>query len=169
MKITFASALLTATLAAASLTAQASGWGDALKEGASKLGSGSGSAASEGGSSGLGGLLGNSGGAAGAGGLSALGLGGLSSSGTASNAAGVITYCMKNNYLNADKAAQVKDQLLGKLGLGQKEEPKDTGYQNGLMGMVTGSDGQSFSLDKVKGNLKEKACDFVLNNAKSLL
>ena len=91
------------------------------------------------------------------------------SSATASNAAGVITYCMKNNYLNADKATQVKNQLLGKLGLGQKEEPKDTGYQNGLMGMVTGSDGKSFNLDKVKSSVKEKACDFVLNNAKSLI
>ncbi|MEG2999882.1 MAG: DUF2501 domain-containing protein [Comamonas sp.] len=168
MKTLFATALLTATLAAATLPAQAAGWGDALRDGASKLG-GSGGAASEGSSSGLGGLLGNSGGAGSAAGLSALGLGGLTGSGTASNAAGVITYCMKNNYLNADKAAQVKDQLLGKLGLGQKEEPKDSGYQNGLMGMVTGSNGQSFSLDKVKSNLKEKACDFVLDNAKSLL
>ena len=173
MNTPLATVLLTAALAATALPAQAAGWGDALRDGASKLGSGSGSATSEGSSAGgLGGLLGNSGsstGLGGAAGLSALGLGGLSGSGTASNAAGVITYCMKNNYLNADKAAQVKDQLLGKLGLGQKEEPKDQGYQNGLMGMVTGSDGQSFSLDKVKGNLKEKACDFVLDNAKSLL
>jgi hypothetical protein len=110
-------------------------------------------------------MLGGSGGSSA---LSALGLGNLSS-GTASNAAGVLTYCMKNNYLNADKAAQVKNQLLGKLGLGQKEEPKDQGYKNGLMGMVTGADGKSFSLDKVKSNLKEKACDFVLDNAKSLI
>lgn len=164
MKKSFATALLTAALAAATLPAQASGWGDALRQGASQLGAGNSTAASEG-SSGLGGLLGNSG----SGGLAALGLGGLTGSGTASNAAGVLTYCMKNNYLNADKAAEMKDQLLGKLGLGQKEEPKDTGYQNGLMGMVTGSNGQTFSLDKVKSNLKEKACDFVLNNAKSLL
>ena len=35
--------------------------------------------------------------------------------------------------------------------------------------MITGSDGKSFSLDKVKGSLKEKACDLVLDNAKSLL
>ena len=163
--------LVTATLCALAsvvmLPAQAAGFGDALRQGASQLGAGNGGSDSAGASA-LGGLLGNSGGAS-AGGLSALGLGGLTGSGTASNAAGVITYCMKNNYLNADKAAQVKDQLLGKLGLGQKEEPKDTGYQNGLMGMVTGSNGQSFSLDKIKGDLKEKACDFVLNNAKSLL
>lgn len=170
MKISLATALLTATLAAATLPAHAAGWGDTLRDGASKLGNGSASAASESGSAGLGGLLGNSGGAtAGAGGLSALGLGGLTGSGTASNAAGVITYCMKNNYLNADKAAEVKNQLLGKLGMGQQEQPKDQGYKDGLMGMVKGDNGQSFSMDKIKGNLKEKACDFVLDNAKSLL
>lgn len=159
------SSLVCAALAAGSISAHASGLGDALR---GQLG---GSAAeSSAGSSGLGGMLGaGAGGAGGSSALSALGLGGLASSGTASNAAGVITYCMKNNYLNANKAAQVKDQLLGKLGLGQKEEPKDQGYQNGLLGMVTGSDGKSFSLDKIKGNLKEKACDFVLDNAKSLL
>ena len=134
--------------------AHASGLTDALK---GQAGGGSGK------SSALGGMLG--GGAD----MSALSAAGLTSSGTAGNAAGVITYCMKNNYLNADKAAQVKDQLLGKMGMGQKEEPKDEGYLSGLAGTVTGSGGQTFSLDKVKGNLKEKACDFVLDNAKSLL
>lgn len=166
MNISLATTLLTAALTVAALPAQASGWGDALRQGASQLGAGSNANTTSETSTGLGGLLGNG---AGSGGLAALGLGGLSGSGTASNAAGVLTYCMKNNYLNADKAVEMKDQLLGKLGLGQKEEPKDTGYQNGLMGMVTGSNGQTFSLDKIKSSLKEKACDFVLNNAKSLL
>lgn len=165
MKKLALSSLLFAALTAGSIGAHASGLGDALR---GQLGGGA--AESSASSSGLGGMLGaGAGGAGGSSALSALGLGGLASSGTASNAAGVITYCMKNNYLNANKAAQVKDQLLGKLGLGQKEEPKDQGYQNGLLGMVTGSDGKSFSLDKIKGNLKEKACDFVLDNAKSLL
>jgi hypothetical protein len=94
---------------------------------------------------------------------------GMSSSGTAGNAAGVITYCMKNNYLNADKAAEVKGQLLGKLGLGPKEEPKDEDYASGLSGMIQGSNGKSFNLENVKGKMKEKACDFVLDHAKSLL
>ena len=93
---------------------------------------------------------------------------GLSPSGTAGNAAGVITYCMKNNYLNTDKAAQVKDQLLGKLGVPRQEEPRDQGFQSGLGGLVTGSNGKSFSIDRLKGDLKEKACDLVLNNAKNL-
>ncbi|KGG90153.1 DUF2501 domain-containing protein [Comamonas thiooxydans] len=154
------SSLLCATVAAGAFSAHASGLGDTLR---GQLGGGAAESSSS--ASGLGGMLGGSGGSSA---LSALGLGNLSS-GTASNAAGVLTYCMKNNYLNADKAAQVKNQLLGKLGLGQKEEPKDQGYQNGLMGMVTGADGKSFSLDKVKSNLKEKACDFVLDNAKSLI
>ena len=156
------STLVCAALAAGSWSAQASGLGDALRDPLSGGASESNSA-----SSGLGGMLG--GGSGGASAMSALGLGGLTGAGTASNAVGVITYCMKNNYLSADKATQVKNQLLGKLGLGQKEEPKDQAYKNGLMGMVTGSDGKTFSLDKVKGNLKEKACDFVLNNAKSLI
>ena len=160
MKKLALSTLLCATVAAGSFSAHASGLGDALRGQLS-----GGAAESSSSASGLGGMLGGSGGSSA---LSALGLGNLSS-GTASNAAGVLTYCMKNNYLNADKAAQVKNQLLGKLGLGQKEEPKDQGYQNGLMGMVTGADGKSFSLDKVESNLKEKACDFVLDNAKSLI
>ena len=153
------STLICAALAAGAVSAHASGLGDALR---GQLGGGG--AAESSGSPGLGGLLGG-----GAGGLSALGLGGLTGSGTASYAAGVLTYCMKNNYLNADKAAEVKNQLLGKLGLGQQEQPKDQGYKDGLMGMIKGDNGQSFSLDKVKSNLKEKACDFVLDNAKSLI
>ncbi|GAB2456767.1 DUF2501 domain-containing protein [Comamonas humi] len=148
---------LSLLLGATVLGAQASGLSDTLRDKASQFGGSSGSAE---GSSVLGSL---------GGGASALGLGGLTGSGTASNAAGVLSYCMKNNYLNPDKAAQMKDQLLGKIGMGPKEEPKDAGYQNGLGGLVTGSNGQSFSLDKVKSSLKEKACDLVLDNAKSLL
>ena len=154
------SSLLCASVAAGAFSAHASGLGDALR---GQLGGGAAESSSS--ASGLGGMLGGSGGSSA---LSALGLGNLSS-GTASNAAGVLTYCMKNNYLNADKAAQMKDQLLGKMGLGKKEEPKDEGYMSGLSGMIKGSNGQTFSLDSVKGQAKEKACDFVLDNAKSLL
>lgn len=105
--------------------------------------------------------------------LSALG---LPAAGTASNAAGVLGYCVKNNYLNVDKATALKDQLLQQLGLGtttpaatEAAANQDQGYLNGLAGMIIGADGQTFSLDQIKSNLKEKACDFVLNNAKSLL
>ena len=152
MKKQVMSVVLGVALSGLLMSAQASGLGDMVK---GQLGG-----AGDGGSDSAVGSLG------GASALSSLGVVG---SGTASNAAGVITYCMKNNYLNADKAAQVKDQLLGKMGLGQKEEPKDEGYASGLSGMIKGSDGKSFNLDSIKGQAKEKACDFVLNNAKSLL
>ncbi|MDR0227000.1 MAG: DUF2501 domain-containing protein [Burkholderiaceae bacterium] len=161
MHTSISSALLCALLGLGTVSAHASGLGDTLRQ-ATELGGSSSSSGSQG--AGLGGMLGGSSGGAGA--LSALG---LSPSGTAGNAAGVITYCMKNNYLNADKAAQVKDQLLGKLGMSQQEQPKDQGFQSGLGGLVTGSNGKSFSIDKLKGDLKEKACDFVLDNAKSLI
>lgn len=104
--------------------------------------------------------------------LGSLGSLGLPSIGgnTASNAAGVLQYCVQNNYLNASSATSVKDKLLNKLDLGSTQAQKqDTGYQQGLTGLLSGSDGSSFNLDSVKSNLKEKACDYVLENASSLL
>ena len=161
-------AALTTALFTASLGAQASGL-DSLRQQAAQLGLGGSSEKASTptpAASGLGSLLGNSGAAGGL--LSSLG---VPATDSASNAAGLITYCMKNNYLNANKAEQVKSQLLGKLGLSpqKKEEPKDQGYLSGLSGMITGQDGQSFNMDKLKGDIKEKACDFVLDNAQSLL
>ncbi len=35
--------------------------------------------------------------------------------------------------------------------------------------MLSGSDGKSFDMSKIQSSLKEKACDYVLDNAKSLL
>lgn len=108
----------------------------------------------------------------------ALGLGDLSSSlglhslgGEAtSNMAGILQYCVKNKYLSMTNTDQVKDQLLDKLGLGdQAEQQKDPGYQQGVAGILSGKDGSTFDLSNVKGDLKDKACDYVLENASSLL
>jgi hypothetical protein len=153
---------------AAAWTAQAASWGDTLRQQATQLGGSGTPAESSGSPSALGGLLGSGSGSAAGGLLSSLG---VPASGSAGNAAGVITYCLKNNYLNPNKAEQVKAQLLGKLGMGTQPQqaPKDPGYLQGLGGMITGSNGQTFSMDKLQGDLKEKACDFVLDNAKSLL
>jgi hypothetical protein len=153
---------------AAAWTAQAANWSDTLRQQATQFGGSGTPAESSGSTSALSGLLGSGSGGAAGGLLSSLG---VPASGSASNAAGVITYCLKNNYLNPNKAEQVKAQLLGKLGMGtqQQQAPKDPGYLQGLGGMITGSNGQTFSMDKLQGDLKEKACDFVLDNAKSLL
>lgn len=142
-------AAMAAVLVCAAASAGAAGLMDGLKGAAAeRLGGGSGAGAS-GASSLLGGL-----------GLPAIG------GGTTSNVAGVLQYCIQNKYTN--QAKDVKDALLSRVGLGGKEQ-QDPGYQSGLQGMLTGSDGSTFNMDKLKSNVKEKACDYVLDNAKSLL
>lgn len=109
--------------------------------------------------------LGASGSAAGMlGGLGLPSIGG----GTASNAAGVLQYCIERKYL-AGGAAGIKDKLLGKIGLGGGKETQDKGYQSGLSGILNGSDGKSFDMGKIQDQLKDKACEYVLDNAKSLI
>ena len=162
MKHWITAAAYISALCSLTATVHASSWGDSLRQQANQLGAGSTEKSSS--ESPLGGLLG----ASSANMLSTLG---VPAAGTANNAAGVLTYCVKNNYITANKkkAEQIKDQLLGKIGMQKKEEPKDQGYLSGLAGKITGKDGQSFSMDKLKGDVKEKACDFVLDNASSLL
>ena len=89
---------------------------------------------------------------------------------TAGNAAGVLQYCIQNKYLGGSDASSVKDKLLDKVGIGtQQAQQQDTGYQQGLAGLLSGSDGSSFDLSKLKSDLKDKACGYVLDNASSLL
>ncbi len=89
-------------------------------------------------------------------------------SGTASNAAGVLQYCIERKYL-AGGAAGIKDKLLGKIGLGGGKETQDKGYQSGLSGILSGSDGKTFDMGKLQDRIKDKACEYVLDNAKSLI
>ncbi|MDM0011104.1 DUF2501 domain-containing protein [Variovorax sp. J22P168] len=95
---------------------------------------------------------------------------GSMASGSMGNAAGVIEYCLKNNYLSGGDAASVKDKLMGKLGGGDKPAA-DPGYVAGAQGILTGTDGKK--MDLTGGGLKEqvtrKACDFVLKQGKSMI
>ncbi|WP_269759568.1 DUF2501 domain-containing protein [Variovorax sp. E3] len=86
-------------------------------------------------------------------------------SSTIGNAAGVLQYCVKNNYLGGD-AASVKDKLLAKI-TGQK--PQETGFANGAKGLLKGGDGQTLNFKVLSSKLKTKACDYVLKNATSLI
>ena len=90
--------------------------------------------------------------------------------GSLGNPAGVIEYCLKNNYLSADGATTaVKDQLMGKIPGGKPAS--DPGYVDGAQGILTGTDGKK--MDLTGGGLKQevtrKACDFVLKQAKGML
>lgn len=97
-------------------------------------------------------------------------------SGSAGNAAGVIEYCVKNNYLGGD-AAGLKDKLLGKAGGDDASEADKSDYAEGAKGMVKTGDGKSVDLGDLGGGqmgglkdkLTKKACASVLDHAKSFL
>lgn len=96
------------------------------------------------------------------------GLSALNSSSTG-NVAGLIQFCIKNNYLGGG-ASSVKDKLMGKLGGGEPAE-KNTDFLSGAKGLLKGGDGQTMDLSG--GGLKEQVtkqvCDKVLEHAKSMI
>jgi hypothetical protein len=107
-------------------------------------------------------------------GLDLKGMAGMASSplasGSMGNVAGLLQYCIGNNYVNADGAAPVKDQLMGKLPGG--EQTQDRGYNDGLKGLLHGSNGNLMDFSKGGGltaDVTRKACDTVLAQAKSFL
>ena len=115
------------------------------------------------------------GGSTGSGGLGNLGgMGGalsgesLTSSSTG-NVAGVLEYCIKNNYLSGSSASSVKNSLMSKLPGGSSSSDKN--YSDGSRGILNSSNGKS--LDLSGGGLKEQVtkqiCDRILAQGKSLL
>lgn len=86
-------------------------------------------------------------------------------SSTIGSAAGVLQYCVKNNYLGGD-AASVKDKLLAKI-TGQKQQEKN--FESGAKGLLKGGDGKTLNFKVLSSKMKEKACDYVLKNATSLI
>lgn len=145
------STLIALALLAAGASAQANNLLDQLKEKAGEA-AGASSAGSQGGAGGS--ALGNLGFK-----MPAIG------SSTVGNAAGVLQYCVKNNYLGGD-AASVKDKLMAKI-TGQK--PQETGFASGAKGLLKGGDGQTLNFKILSSKVKTKACDYVLKNATSLI
>lgn len=94
-------------------------------------------------------------------------------SGSVGNAAGILEFCIKNNYLNADAATAMKDKLLAKSGLNAPGNDDEGDYDQGAMGILSSPDGKSIDLAATGDRLKEKAtkaaCDRVLAHADSLL
>lgn len=100
------------------------------------------------------------------------------SSSSMNNAAGIMGYCAKEklaSVTNVDNVDNVKNQVLDKLGLNtQAEQKQDTGYMEGIQGLLNAKDGQKLDLDSL-GNtelgkkVKAKACDFVLKQGVSFI
>lgn len=152
---------LLALLAASSGVAHAQ-LGDMLKS--SPLGGSGGSGSSGGAGQGATGSLGGLGSLSGLGGLSASSI----TAGSAGNAAGVIEFCMKNNYLNADAATSaVKDKLLGSVSGGSQ----DSGYTDGSRGVLSTSGGKQLDLSGsgLKAEVTKQVCDKILAQGKSML
>jgi hypothetical protein len=127
----------------------------------------------------LGNLLkqGESGGSSNSGGLG--NLGGMSSalsgqsltSGSTGNVAGVLQFCIKNNYLSDSSASSVKDSLTSKLTGSGSSPSSDSGYADGAKGILKSSSGQQVDLSGggLKQEVTKQVCDKILAQGKSML
>ena len=110
------------------------------------------------------------------GGLSSLGSMGSAltgqsmTSGSTSNVAGVLQFCIKNNYLSGNGASSVKDSLMSKLG-GTSAASSDSGYTDGANGLLKSGNGQQLDLSGggLKQQVTKQVCDKILSQGKSLM
>jgi hypothetical protein len=85
-----------------------------------------------------------------------------------SNIAGVLQYCVQNNYVSGGSATSVKDSLVNKV-TGPSHAP-DSQFQQGSNGVLDTGNGSNFSLGGgIKEQVTKKVCDLALGHAKSLL
>lgn len=149
-------------------TAQAaSSWQDTLNSAASQLSAGSSNSTTTTSQSG---------------GLSLSSLTGLLNNGTQSlsasnmnNAAGILEYCAKEKLASMTDATNIKNHVLGKLGLDtQEEQQQDTNYLEGIQGLLNANNGEQLNLETIGNSplakkVKAQACDFVLKQGMSFI
>lgn len=86
-----------------------------------------------------------------------------------SNIAGLLQYCVQNNYLSGATAGTTESSLLAKVP-GAQQSPD---YTSGSQGLLQTGGGKSFNLGSLTGDMKsqiaDKVCDEVLKHAQSLL
>ncbi len=93
---------------------------------------------------------------------------------TPTNLAGVLQYCVQNNYLggaSASSASSVKDSLLSKFTGSSSDPSSNTGFTSGSNGILNTGNGQSTTLGGtgLKAQLTQKLCGQVLKHGQSLL
>jgi hypothetical protein len=112
---------------------------------------------------------GGSNGAGSSGGLGGALSGQSMTAGSTGNVAGILEFCIKNNYLKGNAASGVKDALMGKLGGGSAKS--DSGYGDGAKGILNSTGGNKVDLGGggLKAEVTRQVCDKVLSQAKSLL
>ena len=161
MKKQFLISILTGTLLVTG-AAQAASWQESLSSAASELKLTKESGTSQGGlsASSLTGLLSNS--------SQSL------SAGTMNNAAGILEYCAKQKLGSVTDTENIKNQVLGKLGLDTQEQKADTNYMDGIQGLLNAQNGQQLNLSTLGNSslakqVKTKACDLVLKQGVNFL
>jgi hypothetical protein len=89
-------------------------------------------------------------------------------SGSTGNLAGVLQFCIKNNYLDGNAASSVKNAVMGKL---PGKPSSDKGYNDGEKGILSSSDGNKLDLGGggLKAKVTKQVCDQILAQGKSLL
>jgi hypothetical protein len=105
----------------------------------------------------------------GAGNLKDMASGMTMKSGSIGNVAGLLQYCTANNFLGGQDVNQVKDKVMEKIPGGSSS--KDPGYNDGLKGLLHGSNGKKMDLgsSSLTKDVTKKVCDTVLAQAKSFL
>jgi hypothetical protein len=88
------------------------------------------------------------------------------------NIAGVMQFCLKNNYLSGGSASSIENSLTKKVS--GNDSSSSASYQAGSNGLLQTGGKDSYSLSSAgSGGLKEQAtkkvCDLVLQHAKSLI
>lgn len=71
------------------------------------------------------------------------------SSNSLGNVAGLLQYCVSNNYLGGGDVNSVQDKLMGKLPGGTKSQ--DPGFTDGLKGVLHGGNGKQVDLASLGG------------------
>jgi hypothetical protein len=89
--------------------------------------------------------------------------------GSTGNVAGILEFCIRNNYLKGNAASGIKDALMGKLPGGSAKS--DSGYSDGARGILNSAGGGKLDLGGggLKAEVTRQVCDRVLSQAKSLL
>ncbi|WP_434113418.1 DUF2501 domain-containing protein [Paraburkholderia caffeinilytica] len=88
--------------------------------------------------------------------------------GNSSNTAGVLQFCIRNNYLGGSSASSVRDSLMSRLPGGVSKS--DSSYNDGANGVVDTGDGQKLRLGGggVRQQLTRRVCDRILGYARSM-
>jgi hypothetical protein len=91
--------------------------------------------------------------------------------GSMGNAAGILQYCVQNNYLGNGDAVPVRDQLMSKLAAssGQPAE-SNPDYVSGTNGILSSGSGQTLDLSTagLKAAAAKHLCGKMLDQAKSM-